>query len=156
MKKNSVIAMCISLILFLIHGYLAYASNYDNKQSMYKEIVDELLSTRTRIMNQALYGFDDLSIIFSNLEAIEIEDLLEEDIKSIIYARENPTDYSFISGLELLKVDLLEFKDSIYKLKVLVQWRIVETEEEKIDVEYFIHMKQENGKFFLTGLEPVG
>jgi len=155
MKKNSVIAMCISLILFLIHGYLAYASNYDNKQSMYKEIVDELLSTRTRIMNQALYGFDDLNIIFSNLEAIEREDLLEEDIKSIIYARENPTDYSFISGLELLKVDLLEFKDSIYKLKVLVQWRIVETKEEKIDVEYFIHMKQENGKFFLTGLEPV-
>ncbi len=155
MKKNSVIAMCISLILFLIHGYLAYASNYDNKQSIYKEIVDELLSTRTRIMNQALYGVDDLNIIFSNLEAIEREDLLEEDIKSIIYARENPTDYSFISGLELLKVDLLELKDSIYKLKVLVQWRIVEIEEEKIDVEYFIHMKQENGKFFLTGLEPV-
>lgn len=155
MKKSSIIVMSISLVFLLVHGYLAYASNYAKKQSTYKEVVDELLSTRTSIMNQALYHSEDLNTVFLGLEKIESEKLIKEDIDSLLHARANPTDFPFISGLEVLNVELLELKDNVYKLKALIQWEVIEAGEVKIDVEYFIHMKQENGKFLLTSLVPV-
>ncbi|SCG83115.1 hypothetical protein DW1_1544 [Proteiniborus sp. DW1] len=154
MRKNSIILISVLLLFVFVHGYL-YGSSYEKNQNGYKEIIEELLSNRTSIMNRALYGDEDINISFVDLEKVESGKLLEEDIESLLYARTNPTDYPFISNVEVLEVELLEWQDNIYKFKVLIQWEVIEIEEYKLDIEFFIHMKQEYGDFLLISLDPV-
>ncbi len=155
MKKNSIVLISFVLVFLLVHGYLAYGSNYAKKNDVHEEIVHELLFSRTSIMNRALYNDEEINDIFVELEKIESGKLLEEDVEALLYARTNSTDYIFISNVEVLNVELLGLQGNTYNFKALIQWIVIETEELKEDVEYFIQIVQEDGKFFLTSLEPV-
>lgn len=155
MKKNSIILISIIFLFLLVHGYFAYGSTHVKKHAIDEGVVSELLSNRTSIMNRALYGSEDINIIILDLEQIERGKLLEDDINCLIYSRINPTDYPFISDVRVLNANLLNIQDDIYKLRVLVQWELLETEELKETFDYFVEVQQQSGKFFLVNFEPV-
>lgn len=155
MKKRNIILISIIFLFILVHGYFAYGSTYIKKHSIDEGIISKLLIDRTSIMNRALYGDEDIDVLLVDLEQIERGKLLEEDIECLKDSRINPTDYPFISDTKVLNVNLLKIQDDIYKLKVQVQWKILEIEESKENVDYFIEIQQREDKFYLINFEPV-
>ncbi|WIV10507.1 hypothetical protein [Proteiniborus sp. MB09-C3] len=155
MKRNIIILTGIILTCLLAHRYLAYGSTSEKEYKVYEEIVYELLSSRTSIMNRGLYSDEDINNIFSDLEEIERGRLLEEDIDCLRDVRANPTDYPSVSDLKILKVDVIALEDNIYKLKVLTQWKVIEAKESRENIEYLIEIQQQEGRYFLIKLEPV-
>lgn len=155
MKKRNIILISIIFLFILVHGYFAYGSTYIKKHSIDEGIISKLLIDRTSIMNRALYGDEDIDVLLVDLEQIERGKLLEEDIECLKDLRINPTDYPFISDTKVLNVNLLNIQDDIYKLKVQVQWKILEIEESKENIDYFIEIQQREDKFYLINFEPV-
>ena len=155
MKKRNIILISIIFLFILVHGYFAYGSTYVKKHSIDEGIISKLLIDRTSIMNRALYGDEDIDVLLVDLEQIERGKLLEEDIECLIDSRINPTDYLFISDIKVLNVNLLNIQDDIYKLSVQVQWKILDTEEFKENIDYFIEIQQREDKFYLINFEPV-
>lgn len=155
MKKRNIILISIIFLFILVHGYFAYGSTYIKKHSIDEGIISKLLIDRTSIMNRALYGDEDIDVLLVDLEQIERGKLLEEDIECLKDSRINPTDYPFISDTKVLNVNLLNIQDDIYKLKVQVQWKILEIEESKENIDYFIEIQQREDKFYLINFEPV-
>lgn len=155
MKKRNIILISIIFLFILVHGYFAYGSTYIKKHSIDEGIISKLLIDRTSIMNRALYGDEDIDVLLVDLEQIERGKLLEEDIECLKDSRINPTDYPFISDTKVLNVNLLNIQDDIYKLKVQVQWKILEIDESKENIDYFIEIQQREDKFYLINFEPV-
>lgn len=155
MKRNIIILTSIILIYLLAHRYLAYGFTSEKEYKVYEEMIYYLLSSRTSIMNRGLYSDEDINNIFSDLEEIERGRLLEEDTDCLKDARANFTDYPSVSDLKILKVNVIGLEDNNYKLKVLTQWKVIEAKESIENIEYFIEIQQQEGRYFLTKLEPV-
>src|SRR5690554_6615165 len=102
--KGKIILLTIVLMFLSIFGFLVHSSTLKKMSVLDDNMLYELLFSRKSVMNRGLYSDEDIDCIIMDLEKIEKGRLLEEDIESIQIARANPTDFSAINGLEVLKV----------------------------------------------------
>lgn len=155
MSRKIIILVSVFLLFLLIHSYLVHGSTWEKKYELNESIVYDLLSCRANIMNRGLYSDEDINSIIMDLEELETGSLLKDDIESIKYARENPTDYPLIIGLKIEKIQLLTINANTYKLKALVRWSILDTTHElEENIEYFIEIQNQEGRFFLISIVP--
>lgn len=155
MSRKIIILVSVFLLFLLIHSYLVHGSNCQKKYELNESIVYDLLLCRANIMNRGLYSDEDINSIINDLEKLEKGSLLKDDIESIKYARDNPTDYPLIIGLNIEKIHLLTINADTYKFQTLVQWSILDsTHELEENIEYFIEIQNQEGSFFLISIVP--
>lgn len=156
MKNKTIVLFSMFLILLLVNRYLVYGSVSEKTYKIDEGIVYNLLENRTYIMNKGLFSNEDMNGIIMKLNSIERAKLLKEDIMYLKEARTNPTDYPFVTGFEIVRLDLLTTNNNVCQYKVLIKWNIYDNTQESSDnIEYFIEIQQKEGRFFLTSLETV-
>ncbi|WP_352418841.1 hypothetical protein [Proteiniborus sp.] len=156
MKRKIIAVMSIFLMFLIVHEYFVHGSNSEEIYGIDEEIVYDLISRRAEIMNRGLYSEKDIDCIIMDLEDIEGGALLKDDSKFLQEARANPTDYPLVTELEVVKMKLLSTNINTYKLKVQINWNMLNaTHTSKENVEYFLEVQHHKGRLFLMHLSPV-
>jgi len=119
-----------------------------NKLHKYNEEIDSILTSRLEIINNALFEEMKLDELEKRLMKIESEDALDWDINYLEEIKNNPTDFSYVSDFEIVKIELLETNNNKYTFKAEIKWTIDNINTETY--EHNIEIINNNGKLLMT------
>ncbi len=115
MKKRFIFTM----LLLLLFSYSSI-----NGYEYHKEIstVEYLLNERIKIINEFLYGSQDMDRLEKKLNKIESDNLLENDLDILCKVIDCPTDYELAMNVKVHKINSIEMIDDGYYLNADLNW----------------------------------
>lgn len=115
MKKRFIFTM----ILLLLFSY-----NSINGYEYHKEIntIEYLLNERIKIINEFLYGCQDLDRLKEKLNKIESDNLLQNDLDILCKVIDCPTDYELAMNVKIQKISSIEMIDDGYCVNADLNW----------------------------------
>lgn len=115
MKKRFIFTMILLLIFSYtsINGY-EYSEETDS--------IEYLLNERIKIINEFLYGSNDMNILTNKLSEIESENLLSNDLDILYKVIDSPTDYELAMGVKIHKIYNLELQEGEFNINADLNW----------------------------------
>ena len=107
------------MLLLLLFSYSSI-----NGYEYHKEIstVEYLLNERIKIINEFLYGSQDMDRLEKKLNKIESDNLLENDLDILCKVIDCPTDYELAMNVKVHKINSIEMIDDGYSLNADLNW----------------------------------
>jgi hypothetical protein len=107
------------MLLLLLFSYSSI-----NGYEYHKEIstVEYLLNERIKIINEFLYGSQDMDRLEKKLNKIESDNLLENDLDILCKVIDCPTDYELAMNVKVHKINSIEMIDDGYYLNADLNW----------------------------------
>lgn len=115
MKKRFIFTM----ILLLLFSY-----NSINGYEYHKEIntIEYLLNERIKVINEFLYGYQDIECLEKKLNKIESGNLLDNDLDILYKVIDCPTDYELAMDVKIHKINSIEPTDVGYSVNADLNW----------------------------------
>lgn len=146
MKKRFIITM----ILLLLFSY-----NSINGYEYHKEIdtIEYLLNERIKIINEFLYGCQDMDNLEKKLNEIESDNLLENDLDILYKVVDCPTDYELAMNVKVHEINSIELLDFGYSVNADLNWFMSGYDGEfNLIKNYDIKCIEQDGKIYITKL----
>ncbi len=115
--------------------------------------IEYLLNQRIEIMNEFLYGLQDISLLKNELVNIEADKLLDNDINILQKIADNPTDFELAMNVKVDKIHSLERTENGFNINADLNWHMSGYDGEFNMVRnYDIKCIEEDKQIFLTSL----
>lgn len=115
MKKRFIITM----ILLLLFSYNSI-SGYEYHEEI--NTIEYLLNERIKVINEFLYGYQDMDRLERKLNEIELDNLLENDLDILCKVIDCPTDYELAMDVKIHKINSIELTDIGYSVNADLNW----------------------------------
>lgn len=107
------------MILLLIFSYTSI-NGYEYSEET--DSIEYLLNERIKIINEFLYGSNDMNILTNKLSEIESENLLSNDLDILYKVIDSPTDYELAMCVKIHKIYNLELHEGKLNINADLNW----------------------------------
>ncbi len=155
--KRKLIVVFILMIIILFFS-IGQAQTYDDiiNEVFVIKTTRTILVNRMNIMNLCIYEGLDLKLAEEKLKEIEVDALVKEDLKNLVYLRENPTDLEYVSALRVLNISLIDYSLEKIRFNTEIEWEINYYEDKTTEVfKYEIELIRVDDRFLLNRFELI-